>query len=40
MSVDPRDLPPAHELELGEHATELLRRLDSRTARFGVIGLG
>jgi UDP-N-acetyl-D-glucosamine dehydrogenase len=41
LSVEPTELPdPSSELELTEHGVEVLRRLDTRSARFGVIGLG
>jgi UDP-N-acetyl-D-glucosamine dehydrogenase len=40
LDVDPQDLPHASDVEVSEHGAELLRRLDTRTARFGVIGLG
>jgi UDP-N-acetyl-D-glucosamine dehydrogenase len=41
LSVEFPEMPgPARELELTGHGQELLRRIDTRTARFGVIGLG
>jgi UDP-N-acetyl-D-glucosamine dehydrogenase len=37
---DPHPSDVAASLDLSEHGYELLRRLDTRSARFGIIGLG
>jgi UDP-N-acetyl-D-glucosamine dehydrogenase len=36
----PDSSPPAGDANLSEHGRELAQRLDARTARFGVVGLG